>query len=110
NNAPATSFPSSSLGNGGTLTPGVHSIPTAATLTGTITFDAVGNSGAVFIVRVGGALAIAANSKVKLVNGALACNIYWKTEGQVSIGSGSYIRGNIVANNGAIAMGTLDTI
>jgi hypothetical protein len=110
NLAAPTAFPSSSLGNGATFAPGVYSIPTAATLTGNLTFDGLGNPGSVFIIKIGGALTGAANAKVILTNGALACNVYWKTEGLTSFGAGSTIRGTVVANNAAIAMGTLDTL
>jgi hypothetical protein len=51
-----------------------------------------------------------ASSKVKLVNGALACNVFWKVEGLVSMASGTTMRGTIIANNAAIEMNTGDTL
>ncbi len=109
NTATPTGYPSALLGND-TFVAGVYSIPSAATLTSTITLDAQGNPGAVFIFQINGSFSAATNSKVRIINGGLACNVYWKTEGLASIGSGSTMRGTIVAHNAAISFGTLDTL
>ena len=99
------------LGVGETLTPGVYHIVANATLNSTLTLDALGNPNAVFIFQIQGTFSTAALSKVKLVNGALACNVYWKVEGLVSMASGTTMRGTIIANNAAIDMtSTLDTL
>jgi hypothetical protein len=37
-----------------------------------------------------------------LINGAQACNVFWKVEGLVDMASGTTMRGTIIANNGAI--------
>lgn len=103
-------FPAPLLGNGSTLIAGVYSISGAATLDQSLTLDAQGNSDAVFIFQIQGAFSANANSKVKLVNGAKACNVFWKIEGLVSIASGTTIRGTLIANNAAINMNTNDTL
>ncbi|MGZ4048244.1 MAG: T9SS type A sorting domain-containing protein, partial [Bacteroidia bacterium] len=41
-------------------------------------------------------------SKVKLINGAQAKNVYWKIEGAVSINNYSVFCGTIICNNGAL--------
>ena len=106
-----TLFPVSSvLGNGQVLIAGVHSIPSAATLDLDLTLDAQGVSSAVFIIQIEGAFASSADAKVKLVNGAKACNVFWKIEGSVDLASGTTMRGNIIANNAAITMNTGDTL
>lgn len=110
NSAIPTLFPSSLLGGGLTFTPGIYSIASAATLNGTLYLDAQGNSNALFIIQIGGPLSTAAGAKVKLVNGALACNVFWKVEGLVSMGAQTYMCGTIVANNAAIEMNSLDTL
>ncbi|HZG01338.1 MAG TPA: ice-binding family protein, partial [Chitinophagales bacterium] len=51
-----------------------------------------------------------ANAKVKLINEAKACNVYWVVEGLVSMGSGTSMKGNIIANNAAITMNAGDTL
>jgi hypothetical protein len=110
NSAIATIFPAPLLGNGQVLTPGVHSIGASATLNLDLTFNALGNPSAVFIMKIQGALSTNASSKVKLINGAKACNVFWKVEGLVSMASGSSMKGTIIANNAAINMNTGDTL
>jgi Ice-binding-like len=110
NSIPATGFPGSLLGNGQVIYPGVDSIAAAASLSLDLSFDALGNSESVFIIKIHGAFSTNANSKVHLINGALARNIYWQVEGAVSMATGTYMRGIIIANNGAISMGVGDTL
>lgn len=103
-------FPAPLLGNGQTLIPGVYSISGNATLNLDLILNAQGNPNAVFILQIQGALSTNASSKVKLINGALACNVFWKVEGLVSMAAGSTMRGTIIANNAAILMNTGDTL
>ena len=103
-------FPSSLLGGGDTLIAGVYSIAAAATMNGNLILDAQGNANAVFIFQIGGSFATGANAKVILINGALACNVFWKVEGLVSMAPGTTMRGTIIANNAGITMGTNDTL
>ncbi|MEP7170077.1 MAG: ice-binding family protein [Bacteroidota bacterium] len=103
-------FPASLLGNGQVLIPGVYSISGAATINLNLTLNAQGNSSAVFIFQIQGPLSANANAKVKLSNGAKACNVFWKVEGLVSMASGVTMRGTVIANNAAINMNTGDTL
>ena len=103
-------FPSSLLGNGQILTAGVYSISSAASINLDLTLDAEGNANAVFIFQIQGSLSTSANTKVKLLNGALACNVFWKVEGLVSMGSGTSMKGTVIANNAAIIMNSGDTL
>ncbi len=105
-----TFFPAPLLGNGQTLVAGVYSISAAATLNLDLILDAQGIPGAVFIILIQGPLSTNANSKVKLINGALACNVYWKVEGLVSMASGTSMKGTVIANNAAINMNAGDTL
>ncbi len=105
-----TFFPAPLLGNGQTLTSGVHSISGNATLNLDLILDAQNNANATFIFQIQGAFSTNASSKIKLINGALACNVFWKVEGLVSMASGSTMRGTIIANNAAINMNTGDTL
>jgi hypothetical protein len=98
------------LGNGDTLVAGVYFIPAATTLDLNLTLNAEGNPNAVFIFKVEGTLSTGTNSKVKLINSALACNVFWKVEGAISMASGSTMRGNLIANNAAIDIGVGDTL
>jgi hypothetical protein len=110
NSTVATFFPAPLLGNGQTLNAGIYSISGAATLNGILNLDGQGNSSAVFIIKISGPLSAAANSKVKLLNAALACNVFWKVEGLISMASGTTMRGTVIANNAAINMSTGDTL
>lgn len=105
-----TFFPASLLGNGQVLVAGVYSISGPATLNLDLTLNGQGNPNAVFIFKIQGAFSANAGSKIRLTNGTQACNVFWKTEGLVSMASGSTMRGTIIANNAAINMNTGDTL
>jgi gliding motility-associated-like protein/uncharacterized repeat protein (TIGR01451 family) len=110
NSAVATFFPAPLLGNGQILNAGVYSIAAPATLNGTLILDGQGNANAVFIFKIQAAFSTNTLSKVRLINGALACNVFWKVEGLVSMSAGTSMKGTIVANNAAIAMSAGDTL
>lgn len=110
NSAVPDFFPAPLLGNGTTLVAGVYSIPSEATLNSGLILDAAGDPNAVFIFQIQGAFSANASSKIYLINGALACNVFWKIEGLVSLASGTTMRGTIIANNAAIVMSTGDTL
>lgn len=105
-----TFFPASLLGNGQILNAGVYSITGAATLNLDLTLNGQGNPNAVFIFKIAGPLSTNAASKLKLINGAQACNVFWKVEGLVSMAAGSSMKGTIIANNAAINMSSGDTL
>ena len=105
-----TFFPAPLLGNGDTLVAGVYSIGAATTLNLNLFLDAKGNANAKFIFQIQGPLSTNASSKIKLINGAKACNVFWKVEGLVDMASGTTMRGTVIANNAAIIMNTGDTL
>ena len=110
NSAVPTFFRAPLLGNGDTLIAGVYSISGLTTLSGDLTLNARGDANAVFIFKISAAFSTSANSKVKLINGAMACNVFWKIEGMVDMASGTAFKGNVIANNAAINMSTRDTL
>lgn len=110
NSAVPTFFIASPFGNGDTLVPGVYRLAAASVLNQTLYLNAQNNPSAVFIIQVQGTLASNTNAKVKLLNGALACNVYWKVEGAITLNTGTSIKGTIVANNGAIHILSGDTL
>lgn len=110
NTATATFFPASELGNGTTLVPGVYKTTGASTLNLGLTLDGQNNPNAQFIFQIGGSLSTNAESKIHLINGALACNVFWKVEGLVSMAPGTSMKGTVIANNAAISMATRDTL
>jgi Ice-binding-like/Secretion system C-terminal sorting domain len=105
-----TFFIAPGLGGGQTLIPGVYDISGASTLDLALNLDAQGNPNAVFIFKISGPLSTNANAKVNLLNGALACNVFWKVEGLVDMASGTTMRGTVIANNAGINMNTGDTL
>ena len=110
NGATPTAAHAVSLGGGETLFAGVYHISANAALSSNLILDAQGNPNAVFIFQVQGTFSTATGSKVTLINGGLACNVFWKVEGVVSMASGSTMRGTIIANNAAINFTALDTL
>lgn len=103
-------FPAPLLGDGQILTAGVYSISAATTLNLDLTLNAEGDPNAVFIFQIDGPFSANAYSKVKLSNGAMACNVFWKVEGLVNMATGTSMKGTIIANNAAIVMNTGDTL
>lgn len=100
---------SATMGNGQVLTPKTYRRDDLTTISGDLTFDAQGNSNAVFIIKIGAALSTAARTTVKLINGAKASNIYWAVDGAVTIADSSVFRGTIVSN-GAIHLNDGSTL
>jgi hypothetical protein len=93
------------LGNGETLVPGVYALAAAASLETVLTLDAQGDSNAVFIFKIGAAFSTAATSTVNLINGASACNVFWKAEGAISMAALTTMRGTMISHNGAVSTG-----
>ena len=106
---PAASVPAD-LG-GLLLSPGVYNSAAALGLTGDVTLDGQGDASAVFIFQVGSTLTTASGSRVVLVNGADACNVYWQVGSSATLGTNSSFRGTILAltaitlNTGANVLG-----
>lgn len=105
-----TNNPAPLLGNGTTLNPGVYAISGNASLSLNLILDAQGDQNAVFIFQIQGSLSTYAGSSIELINGALACNVFWKVEGLVSMASGTSMKGTIIANNAAIEMSSGDEL
>ncbi|MEO7311948.1 MAG: ice-binding family protein [Chitinophagaceae bacterium] len=110
NTATPTFFPAPLLGNGDTLVAGVYRTNAVTSLNGNLTLNAQGNANAVFIFQIQAAFSVSSAAKIKLINGAQACNVFWKVEGLISVASSAFLRGTFVANNAAIALNTNDTL
>lgn len=92
------------FGVGETLVPGVYYCAGPASLSGTITLDAQNDPNAVFVIKLGAALNIVANTKVLLVNGAEAWNVFWLAETAINVGASANIKGTLFSHTGAVAM------
>lgn len=90
--------------------PGVYYISGVTTLKGDLILNGLDNPNAVFIFQIQAAFSTNAASKVKLINGGLACNIFWKVEGLVDMATGTYMRGTVIVHNAGIKMNVLDTL
>jgi hypothetical protein len=93
------------FGNGETLTAGVYSIAAAGSLVGSLTLDGGYNENSIFILKYNGAFSVAAASKVILINGQKASNVFWIAEGAISVGASSTIKGTLIAHTGAVSLG-----
>ncbi|MCE3294532.1 MAG: hypothetical protein K0R65_246 [Crocinitomicaceae bacterium] len=105
-----TFFPASLLGNGQILTAGVYQVSGASSLNLELTLNGQNDPDAIFIFQLQGPFSTNANSKIKLINGAKACNVFWKVEGLVDMAAGTTMRGTIIANNDAINLNIGDTL
>jgi hypothetical protein len=87
-------FPAFTTGT--TILPGVYQQAAALTATGTITLDAQGNSDAIFIFVVTGAVTISASAELVLSNGATSNNIFFVSDGAITLGANSISFGNYI--------------
>jgi hypothetical protein len=92
--------------SGEILIPGVYSITGATSVTTNLTFDAQGNSDALFVIRVDGAFTSTAGATIMLANGALAKNVFWVIRDAISFASGSIMKGVAISYGSAIACET----
>jgi hypothetical protein len=82
---------------GSTLTPGVYTSASSLGLSGALTLDARGDRNAVFVFQAGSTLTAASASRVLLIGGAQACNVFWQVGSSATIGTTSAFVGNIMA-------------
>lgn len=83
---------------GQVLTAGVYNSASGTFgMTGTLALDAQGDPNAVFIFQMASTLVTASASRVNLVNGAAACNVFWQVGSSATLGTGSAFIGNILA-------------
>jgi hypothetical protein len=76
---------------------GVYTSPVSLAITGTLTLDANHVPDAVFIFQAGTTLITATSSKVSLINGAQACNVFWPVGSSSTLGAGSTYAGTVMA-------------
>ena len=81
-----------------TVFPGVNNFSSSAQLTGTLILNAQGNPNAQFIFQIGSTLTTANDASIELINGAQADNVYWQVGSSATIGTGSVLYGNIIAD------------
>ena len=105
--AASTATKAGDLG-GQTLFAGVYTSSSSLGITGTVTLDAQNNPNAQFIFQIASSLTTATSSNVKLMNGALASNVFWQVGSSATLGTTSSFSGNILALS-SISLGTSTT-
>ena len=84
---------------GATLTDGVYNSEAGTFgITGTLTLNGQGNADSVFIFKAASTLITASSSRVVLINGAQACNVYWVVGSSATFGTSSTLIGNVMAS------------
>ena len=91
--------------SGETVTAGVYEIGAAVTLDEDLTLDADGDPEAIFIFKVTGALTVAANKNILLINDASAYNVFWNVVDAIDAGAGATMKGIFLSLKGAISLG-----
>ncbi len=94
------------FGNYLELTPHTYLLNAATVLTDIVYLNALGNTDAVFVIKITGALSTSPYAKVLLTNGAQAKNVYWIVSGAVELNDYAEFKGVIIAGNGAISIKT----
>jgi len=98
----ATANHSSVFGLGETIGPGIYSVASAVSISGTLTLDAQGDPDAMFIFKIYGALNSIAETKVLLENKASAANVYWIATGAIYFDTNTTMIGTAIAYPGAV--------
>ncbi|CAM3104076.1 ice-binding family protein [Flavobacterium frigoris] len=80
------------------LSPGLYKWTSSVTVPANITIS--GSADDVWIFQISGDLAMSAATKVTLVGGAKASNIFWQVAGKASFGSTSHFEGIILSKTG----------
>ena len=98
---------------GRTLVAGVYAFDSAAQLTGNLTLDGAGDPESVWVFKVAGTLGTAPNSRIRFINGAQPCHVFWQAGNSVALGADSEFVGtlmaqtSITAGKGAVVRGRL---
>ena len=94
------------LGNDQLLVPGIYQTGAASTLNGNLILDGQGDPDALFIIRIGGALATSGSAEVILINSASPNNVYWQIGGQFDLTDGSVFKGTLIVDGAINLLGS----
>ncbi|MFT6244762.1 MAG: hypothetical protein ACJAXI_001531 [Crocinitomicaceae bacterium] len=110
NNLPVTDFTHlAAFGGGESLTPGVYSVSSAGSLSGTITLN--GGVNDFFIFKFEGAFTAGAGATIVLAGGVQAANVFWIANGAITVtptlvSNPTTIKGSLFSYPGAISLGS----
>jgi hypothetical protein len=79
------------------LPAGVYRASAALGLSGTITLDANHAAGALFVFQAGSTLTTAADTRITLLNGARAENVFWQVGSSATLGASTVFVGSVLA-------------
>jgi hypothetical protein len=82
---------------GTTIAPGLYNAPTSLGITGTVTLDGKNQRKSLFIFQIPSTLTTGVRSRVKLINKANACNVFWQVGSSATLNTNSHFRGTIMA-------------
>lgn len=88
---------------GQTLVGGVYKSASSIGLTGTLVLNGENDPAAVFVFQAGSTLTTASASKIELINGAQACNVFWQVGSSATFGTNSDFTGHVLANTSITA-------
>lgn len=81
-----------------TLTPGLYKSTSSLSISsGDLTFDARGNSNAIFIIQIASTFTTTSGRKVILSGGAQSSNIFWQVGSSATFGTTSEVKGTVIA-------------
>ena len=81
-----------------TLTPGLYKSTSSLSISsGDLTFNAMGNPNAIFIIQIASTLTTTSGRKVILSGGAVASNIFWQVGSSATFGTTSVFKGTVIA-------------
>ena len=83
---------------GETLKQGVYHTYGTALISNLLILDGENNENSTFVFQIEGTFNSASNSRVVLINGARRCNIFWVAKGSVTLGTLSFMKGNVMTN------------
>jgi hypothetical protein len=92
---PATAVSGDLVGQ--TLVSGVYRSTSSLGLTGTLTLDAQGDPQAVFVFQIASTLITGTGSRVSIIGGGQACNVFWQVGSSATLGTGSQLKGSVLA-------------
>lgn len=84
------------------LLPGLYKTTTTFALAAgeVLTLDAADNSNAIFVFQIGTDLSLAANSRISLINGAQAKNVFWQVSTSATFAANASFAGTVMAYAG----------
>jgi len=88
--------------NGEILKPGLYTWASDITMTTEMTFDGENKPGAVFILQINGDAIIGSGSRIQLLNGAHASNIFFQITGMAHIKTYSHVEGIFLSKNNIV--------